>query len=111
VGFSSLGMSHLATMYYLVPVAATQSGLPYNPTSDTVAFAFAATATYVPQVSDWVPGSWDTSAASVLYPYNCKILIGPGGAITLGIGSYIAYLRISDNPETPVLIAGQLQIS
>jgi hypothetical protein len=111
VGFSTLGMSHLATMYYLVPVSATRSGGAYNPAADAVQFAFAATATYVPQSGDWVSGSWDVNTASVLFPYNCKVLIGPGGAITLGIGSYIAYLRISDNPETPVLIAGQLQIS
>ena len=111
MGFSSLGMSHLATMYYLVPVAATQAGVAYNPTGDTVQFAFAATPAYVPQVTDWVGGSWDTNAASVLYPYSAKCLVGPSGTVTLGIGTYVVYVKIFDNPETPVLIAGQLEIS
>ena len=110
MGFSSLGMSHLATMYYLVPVGATKLGVAYNPTSDTVQFAFMPTPTQVPGNSDWVSGSWDTSAASVLFPYSAKCLVGPSGAITLGIGTYIAYVKITDSPEVPVLIAGQLQI-
>jgi hypothetical protein len=110
VGFSTLGMSHLATMYYLVPVAATKAGVTYNPAADTVQFAFAATATYVPQVSDWVAGSWDTNTSSVLFPYSAKCLVGPSGTITLGIGTYYAYVKITDSPEVPVLLAGILQI-
>ena len=31
--------------------------------------------------------------------------------MTLGIGTYVAYIRITDNPEIPVEIVGQLQIS
>jgi hypothetical protein len=111
VGFSTLGMSRLATMYYLVPVAATKAGAVYNPTSDAVAFAFAATPTYVPQSGDWVTGSWSTNTASVLYPYSAQCLIGPSGTTTLGIGTYIVYVRVTDSPEIPILIAGQLQIS
>lgn len=111
MGFSTLGMSHLATLYYLVPVAATKAGASYNPTSDTVQFAFMPTPTQVPQSADWQTGSWATNTASVLYPYNAQCLIGPSGTITLGIGTYIAYVKVSDSPETPVLIAGQLQVS
>ena len=111
MGYSTLGMSHLATLYYLVPVAATKAGASYNPTSDTVQFAFAATATYVPQSGDWVTGSWSTNTASVLYPYSAQCLIGPSGTTTLGIGSYIVYLKVADSPEIPVLTVGQLQIS
>jgi hypothetical protein len=111
MGFDTLGMSHLSTQYYLVPVAATQAGVPVNPTADPVQFAFMATATQVPQVSDWVSGAWDTVASSVLFPYSAKCLVGPAGTITLGIGTYIAYLKITSNPEIPVLIAGQLQVS
>jgi hypothetical protein len=111
VGFSAIGMSHLATMYVFVPFQVTKSGIPYNPTGDTVQFAFAATATYVPQVSDWVAGDWDTDTTDIIYPYSAKCLVGPAGTITLGIGTYIIYVRVQDNPEIPVLIAGQLQIS
>jgi hypothetical protein len=111
VGYVTIGMSHLATEYVLIPVASTRSGLPYNPTGDVVQFAFMPTATQVPQSSDWQAGSWDTDTTSVIYPYAAKCLVGPAGTITLGIGTYVIYVRIVDNPEVPVLITGQLQIS
>ena len=111
MGFTSLGMSHLATQYYLVPVSAAKSGLPYNPTGDTVQFAFMPTPTQVPGNSDWQAGSWDTDTTNILYPYSAKCLVGPSGTITLGIGSYIVYVKITDSPEIPVLVAGQLQVS
>lgn len=111
VGVSTIGINHLSTEYVLVPVTATKSGAPFNPTSDTVKFAFMPTPTQVPQVSDWVSGSWDTNSTNVIYPYSTKCLVGPGGTITLGIGTYTIYIQITDNPEIPVLIAGQLQVS
>ena len=111
VGYSQIGLSQLATEYVLIPVAAARSGLPYNPTGDVVQFAFAATPTYVPQSGDWVSGSWDTDTTNVIYPYSAKCLVGPSGTITLGIGTYVIYVKITDSPEVPVLIAGQLQVS
>ena len=80
-------------------------------TSDAVQFAFMPTAVQVPQVSDWVAGSWDIDTTNVLYPYSAKCLVGPGGTITLGIGTYVVYVKITDNPEIPVLIGGQLEIN
>jgi hypothetical protein len=111
VSYTAIMLSQLATEYVLIPVTVTKAGLAYNPTGDTVQFAFAATPTYVPQVSDWVAGAWDTDTTNILYPYTAKCLIGPSGTITLGIGTYIIYLKITDNPEIPVLIGGQLQIN
>lgn len=111
MGFSTMGMSHLATEYVLIPVVATKSGLPYNPVADAVQFAFMPTPTQVPQVSDWVTGSWDTNTTNVLYPYSAKCLVGPAGTVALGIGSYIIYIKITDSPEIPVLVGGQLQVS
>ena len=109
--FDTIGMSHLSTQYVFVPVSATKSGAAYNPTGDVVQFAFAATATYVPQNTDWVAGSWDTNASSILFPYSAKCLVGPSGTTALGLGTYVMYIKISDNPEVPVLIAGQLQVT
>ena len=107
------GMSHLSTVDYLIPVNATQSGAAYNPSSDTVQFAFAPTPTYVPQVADWVTGGWDANLSSILYPYNAKILVGAGasGKAVLGIGTYQVYVQITDSPEIPIEIVGQLQVS
>lgn len=111
VGFSTIGISHLATEYVLIPVSATKSGLSYNPTADAVQFAFMPTATQVPGISDWVTGSWDTDTASLIYPYSAKCLIGPAGSVTLGLGTYVIYVKITDSPEIPVLVCGQLQIT
>ncbi len=111
VGFSAIGLSHLALEYVLIPVQVTKLGLPYNPTGDAVQFAFMPTQTQVPQSGDWVSGAWETDTSNVLYPYAAKCLVGPGGTITLGIGNYVIYLKITDSPEVPVLIGGQVQIS
>jgi hypothetical protein len=111
VGFDTIGMSQLSTQYVLVPVSATKAGVSYNPTGDAVQFAFMPTATQVPGISDWVSGLWQTDASSLLYPYLAQCLVGPAGTITLGLGTYYMYLKVTDNPEIPVLIAGQLQIT
>jgi hypothetical protein len=111
VGFDAIGMSQLSTQYVFIPVSATKSGIAYNPTGDAVAFAFMPGATAVPQVSDWVAGSWDTNTSSVIYPYSAKCLVGPTGTTNPGIGRYYMYLKITDSPEIPVLIAGLLEIN
>lgn len=111
VGYDTIGMSHLSLEYVIIPVSVTKAGASYNPTGDTLQFAFMPTPTQVPQVSDWVAGVWETDSSNILYPYNAKCLVGPGGTITLGIGMYVIYLQITDNPEVPVLVGGQLAIS
>jgi len=111
VGFDTIGMSRLSTQYVFIPVQATKSGVAYNPTGDPVVFAFMPQATQVPQVSDWVAGSWDTNTTSVLYPYSAKCLVGPSGTTNPGIGTYYMYIRVTDNPEIPVLLGGILQIT
>ena len=106
-------MSHLSTVDYLVPVNATQSGAAYNPSADIIQFAFMPTPTQVPGSGDWVTGGWDANPASILYPYNAKILVGAGaaGKAVLGIGTYVVYLEITDSPEIPVQVVGQIQVS
>ncbi len=111
MGYGVIGMSHLSTQYVLVPVTATKAGVAYNPTGDVVQFAFMSGATAVPANTDWVAGTWQTDTSSLLYPYLAQCLVGPSGTTTLGIGDYYIWLKIADNPEIPVLVAGQLQIS
>ena len=107
---SSIGINHLSTQYVFIPVKATRSGSSYNPTGDTVQFAFMPTPTQVPQNSDWVSGSWDTNSSNIFYPYSAKCLVGPSGTVNLGIGTYVIYIKVSDSPEVPVLVGGQLQV-
>ena len=105
------GVSHLSLQYVYLPVAATVAGAPYNPTSDPVQWAFMPTPTQVPQNADWQTASWDTVTTNIIFPYAAKCLVGPAGTIALGIGTYICYLKVTDSPEIPVLIGGQLQVN
>jgi hypothetical protein len=112
VGFDAIGMSQLSTQYVFIPVQATRSGVAYNPTGDPVQMAFMPQATQSPGLSDWVAASWDTNTTSVLYPYSVKCLVGPtGGVISLGLGTYYMYVKVTDSPEIPVLLGGILQIT
>ena len=107
----SIALSQLSLEDILIPVSVTKSGASYNPGSDPVAFAFMPIPTQVPQVSDWKTGSWQTASTNILYPYNAVCLVGPGGTVNPGIGTYLIYLKVTDSPEIPVLTGGQLQIS
>jgi hypothetical protein len=95
-----------------VPVTVTTlAGAPYDPAGDTVQMAFMPAATQVPQAGDWQAARWDADDANLIYPYVASCLVGPGGTIQLGIGTYIIYVKITDNPEIPVEVAPlQLQI-
>ena len=107
---ASTSISHLSTQYVIIPVNATVAGQTHSPLADVVQFAFLANPSASPQVSDWVAGSWDTSNNS-LFPYLAQCLVGPLGTITLGQGTYIIWLKITDNPEVPVFQAGTLIVT
>ncbi len=112
MGYNSISISHLSLQYVGVPVKAISiTGAAYNPTADVVQMAFMAQATQVPQLTDWQNAIWATRSANILEPYAALCLVGPGGAIQLGIGTYIIYVKITDNPEIPVLQASlQLEV-
>jgi hypothetical protein len=111
VAYSSAQITSLSTQYVFVPVQVTKAGAAYNPTADPVQFAFAPTVFYVPQDSDWVDGSWQTISTSLIYPYNAQCLVGPSGATVLTSGNYVIYVKVTDDPEIPVLTAGSLAIT
>jgi len=111
VGFENLTFSHLSTMYALIPLSAKKAGVPYNPTSDALQFAFMPNSVQQPVNADWVNGVWESVPTNIIYPYNAKCLVGPNGTTVLTLGTYIMYMKITDSPETPVLVAGQLTIS
>jgi len=102
-------LSSLSTEYVTVPMSVTKDGVPYNPTSDPVQFAFVTGTSTPPQTGSWVAGEWDTLPGPI-YPYQAKCLIGPAGTITLAPGTYIRWVKVTDNPEVPVLQAGQVII-
>lgn len=112
MAYGTISISHLSLQYVGVPIKSTSlTGASANPTSDTVQMAFMPTPTQQPQSADWQAAIWATSAINTLYPYTAFCLVGPGGTITLGQGTYIIWVKITDNPEVPVLIGGQLEVS
>ncbi len=96
--------------YVDVSITATApSGYPYNPSADAVHFAFINQVSPRDPVSgDFVPGVW--GGPLIGSKINASCLVGPGGAITLAAGTYQIYVKITDNPEVPVLQSDILTI-
>ena len=112
MGYNSISVSHLSLQYVGVPVKASLlTGVSFNPTSDPVAMAFMPQATQVPQNTDWQTAVWSARPGDILNPYAAYCLVGPGGTIQLSIATYVIYVRVTDNPEIPVLQASlQLEV-
>ena len=55
-----------------------------------------------PGALDWRTGSWEDNTA--------RILIGPT-ALALTAGTYNVWVRITDSPEKPVLLAGAITVT
>jgi hypothetical protein len=107
-----LAISSQSTIYVQVPVYNTEG---IDPTSDKVEFAFIGPFGTTPQAGDapptpetvWTQGTWDAGT-----PYTCRLLVGPdAGQITLTVGSYQVWVRITDAPERPVLWSGPLVVT
>lgn len=98
-------ISALSTQYVKVPVSATVAGAPYNFGSDLVQLAIVPVGSTAPT---WALGSWEAVAGV----YSARLLVGPSspyGALQPGV--YTVLVRVTDNPETPVLQAsGVLQV-
>ena len=99
-------INQLATSLQYVPVIVTAIG--GNPTTDVVAMAFTTGAD--PQPGDWKTASWDTTTALGSNQYLAQCLVGPGGTVQLAVGQYSIWVKVTDNPEIPILPAGQLGI-
>lgn len=108
-GPGTIQISRLSLQYITVPVQAFRGGTAFNPTGGTVQFAFVVGNGSVPTTGMWVSGSWITMA-NFNYPYAAQCLVGPGGATAPTSGNYTVWLQVFSAPETPVVIAGQLQV-
>jgi hypothetical protein len=107
-----LSIYAVSTQYIQVPVF-NEEGI--NPTSDVVKFAFLGPFTNVSTSNEAVPtatttyytGAWQ----SVNSPYVATCLVGPAGVVALATGTYLVIVKITDNPEVPVLFSGPLVVS
>jgi hypothetical protein len=91
-------------------VTVTVAGQPFNPTADVVEFAFTAIGA---RPVTWYPGGWDgIEPIPGTNGYRAQVLIGPGSTgPALTPGRYAVWLRITDNPEQPVMPVGQLVVA
>lgn len=92
--------------YLPVQIVAEKNGNTYNPTGDTVQIAVPVK-NVEPVSGDWINGGWTTEGTN----YFARVVIGPGGDKVLTPGTYDVYVKITDSPEVPVIVAGKLIIT
>ncbi len=86
-----------------------QSPSGYNPTSDLVQFAFTALSYPTIEPSVWYGGSWVTFPGPA---YWAQCLVGPAnGGVSLAIGTWQAWVKVTDSPAVPVLQPFLLKIT
>jgi hypothetical protein len=106
---SMYSQSVLSTVYVQIPVTAQGTAGAWNPTGDTVQFAFTPVTYPVTSPTSWAAGTWATFPGPA---YRALCLVGPGaGGTALSIGTWQVWLKISDSPEVPVLQPSLLQIT
>lgn len=102
-------VSSLSLEYVTVPVEAEKLGEQYDPTLDVVQMAFTAVGSD-PVPGDWKAAIWETEEQPPIVRYRASCLVGPGGAAVLSKGVYAVWVKIADNPESPIMRAGTLQV-
>ena len=103
-------ISSLSKEYVKVQIEAEKDGDQYNPTSDTVEFAFKDfTGDADPESGDWAGGAWETDFGPPDV-YYAKAMVGPGSSNVLAVGKYFVWVRITDSPEIPVRRVGVLTV-
>lgn len=106
-------VSSLSTQACKVVVRSNRSGAQYDPTSDTVEMAIT-TPGAKPVDDDWHIAEWETDDSTPAIPVHiAQIIVGPapGADVAVGPGVYGVWVRITDNPDTPVIEAGRLTVA
>lgn len=101
-----MDLSSASTQDVFVPVTAGINGVAYDPTADPVSLAFLPNGV-TPSIGDWHNATWQTLGGV----NNAVCLVGPAnGGVVLATGTWTTWVKISDDPEVPVLQAGYLNI-
>lgn len=99
-----LRISAQSKEYVRVPISAYEAGSLVNPTGDAIDMAFTTGA--APAGGDWKTASWETDSSTTPTTYYARLAVGPGGSITLIAGTfYTVWVRVTDNPEIPIIRA------
>lgn len=109
---NTISQSVLSTNFIQVPVT-IQSPSSYDPSGDVLAFAFMPYTYPVtePGSGDWhtAPCSWAVFAGPA---YWAQCLVGPAnGGVSLAIGKWAGWVRITDSEAVPVEQPFILQIT
>lgn len=102
---NNIRISKLTKEYVRVPVAAKENGVVVDPTNPVLTVEMAFTTGADPSV--WSAAGWETDGTT----YFARILVGgpsTGAAVELAAGTYVAWVRITDTPERPVVRADNL---
>lgn len=102
---------HTSLEYLKVATNGTdvETGDPIDPTGDVVRIAFM-THGAIPGDDDWIDATWADPDTSEHFTAFC--LVGPGGDVELAKGYYSVFLKITDDPEIPVIrIPGRLTLT
>ncbi len=107
-------ISRLSTQYVVVKVKGTalSNGLAIDPTQDAAAMAFVrrdgSSPGPNPADEDWHDAEWGYLSGGW---YRLGLLVGPeGGALELNAGAFDVWARFTDEPEAPVVRAGELVV-
>jgi hypothetical protein len=100
-----LRVSASSKEYLKVAVNAVKNGAVYDPTGDTVEFAF--TSGDELGSPTWYAASWESMGGQ----HYARCLIGPGGGVVaLAIGFWWVWVRVTDSPEIPIKQAGVIEV-
>lgn len=104
--------SILTKQHVKVGVRFMSEGAEVDISTDPVSLAFPVYGVD-PVALDWLTSDWEVVANPAVgnYKYLARTLIGPGSAKTLPVGLYDVWVKVTDNPESPVIQAtGMLEI-
>lgn len=107
----SNGISALSTEYILVPVEGTDDNGVIDPTSLVVEMAIVPFEVAPSLLTTWFTAEWITVSQDNLDDiYKARLLVGPGGVITLTVGSWDVWVRVTHVTETPMEKAGTILV-
>lgn len=99
-------ISHLSTEYIGATATIKASGGTFDPDTVTGAIAVVRDDTD-PNSDDWHTADVDVTSTTI----TARLLIGPDSALDLPTGKYDVWLRVNDDPETIVRLAGTLRVT
>lgn len=86
---------------------ALETGDVIDPTTDEASMAFVPRGSGNPTDADWKTATWGNSANGW---YALACLIGADTSVPLVAGMYDVWIRVVDEPETPIVLAGALEV-